>query len=201
MKKYLHNYLLTLSRSGVGLDFDSVQCRYGKFTIYCLIGPEKNIVQVCFTPEKQGRVQKQLKNLNRAVTFRKQPQKKFPFDKMFADYFFGRLTKFPSATESPLIAAGTDFQKSVWRHIGAIPYGHCITYQKLAELAGSPKGSRAAAQACGANPVSVIIPCHRVVAANGLGGFAGGVVTKIALLALENVGTIEQIRRTEKLHH
>jgi len=198
MKKYVHNYLLKLSRSGVGLDFDSVSCRYGKFTIYCLIGPEENIVQVSFTPEKHERAQKQLTSLNREVSIRSQPQQTFLFDTMFADYFSGRLTRFPISTESPFIAAGTDFQKSVWRHIGAIPYGRCITYQKLAELAGSPKGSRAAAQACGANPMSVIIPCHRVVAVNGLGGFAGGIAVKKALLALEHAGAIQQTRRKEK---
>ena len=188
MKKYVLYYLLNLSSSGVDLDFDSFICRYGKFTIYCLIGPEENIVQVSFTPEKHDRVKKLFKSLNSGVYIKKQPQKKFPFDKMFADYFFGRLTRFSISAESSLIAAGTNFQKNVWRHIGAIPYGRCITYQKLAELVGSPKGSRAAAQACGANPVSVIIPCHRVVAVNGLGGFAAGAAIKKALLALEHDG-------------
>jgi O-6-methylguanine DNA methyltransferase len=55
----------------------------------------------------------------------------------------------------------------------------------LAELAGSPKGSRAAAMACGANPAALIVPCHRVVSVSGLGGFAGGVAIKKALLSLE----------------
>lgn len=188
MKNYLHTYLGNLSSSGVGLDFASVTCRYGKFTIYCIIGPEENIVHLSFTPEKHERAQMSLESLNSKVSIRKILQKKFHFDNTFADYFSCRLTTFPISNESPFIAAGTDFQKRIWRRIGEIPYGCSITYQQLAESAGSPKGSRAAGMACGANPVALIIPCHRVVAVNGLGGFAGGVAVKEALLALEQTG-------------
>lgn len=188
MKKYLHTYLRNLSSSGVGLDFASVTCRYGEFTIYCIIGPEENIVQLTFAPEKHEQAQEQLKSLNRKVFIRKVLQKKLHFNNIFADYFSGRLTRLPISNESPLVAAGTDFQKRVWRHIGEIAYGSSVTYQQLAESAGSPKGSRATGMACGANPMALIIPCHRVVAADGLGGFAGGVAIKKALLALENTG-------------
>ena len=83
--------------------------------------------------------------------------------------------------------------------MGAIPYGTTITYRELAELAGSPKGSRAAGMACGANPLAVIIPCHRVVAANGLGGFAGGLAIKKALLDLEHNHALGAKRRSEKI--
>lgn len=148
-------------------------------------------MQITFAPEKHQQLQKDLKSLNRNVFIGKQQQKRFPYNSMFADYFAGRLTKFPVEPVSPLIAAGTDFQKSVWQHIGKIPYGGCITYKTLAELAGSPGGARAAGMACGANPLALIIPCHRVVAVNGLGGFAGGVSIKEALLTLE--GTVSNI--------
>ena len=185
MKKYLHNYLLKLSCSGAGLDFSSVTCRYGKFTIYCIMGPEENIIQLTFAPGKHERVQELLKILNRRVSLSKLQQKNFRYNTMFADYFSGRITKFSCSRELPLVAGGTKFQKNVWRHIAAIPYGSIITYKKLAELAGSPKGSRAAAMACGANPAALIVPCHRVVSVSGLGGFAGGVAIKKALLSLE----------------
>jgi len=188
MKNSLHNYLLKLSKSGIGLDFSSFTCRYGKFTIYCLIGPEENILQLTFAPAKQERLLKRLKSLSSSVHIRKLPQKEFKLNTMFAGYFSGRLTRFPVTIDSPLIAAGTEFQKNIWRHIAAIPYGMSITYQRLAELAGSPGGARAAGMACGANPISLIIPCHRVVAVNGLGGFAGGVAMKKALLDLERTG-------------
>ena len=192
MRNHLQNYLLQLSDSGVDLDFVSFTCRYGKFTMYCLIGPEENVIQVTFAPEKNEWLQKELGCLNSNVHIRKQLQKKFHYNDMFADYFAGRLNRFPIGPDSPLISAGTDFQRSVWRHIGAIPYAGCITYQRLAELAGSPKGSRAAGTACGANPLALIIPCHRVVAVNGPGGFAGGVAIKKALLALEHTSHLEQ---------
>ena len=138
--------------------------------------------------EKHELVQKQFIRLNRKVHIKKLLQKNFRFDTMFADYFSGRLTTFQIPTDSPLVSAGTEFQKSDWRQIEAIPYGSCITYKELAVLAGSPKSSRAVGMARGANPVAVIIPCHRVVAVNGLGGFAGGVAIKKALLALEHTG-------------
>jgi len=186
VKNYLAPYLRKLSRAGSGLDFASATCRYGKFTIYCIIGPEENIVQLSFAPEKHQHSQQLLQSLHHKVSIRTLLQKEFYFDPIFADYFSGRLRKFQLTNESPLVAAGTAFQKNIWHHIGEIPYGSCITYQKLAELAGSPRGPRAAAKACGANPLALIIPCHRVVAVNGPGGFAGGVAVKKALLSLEH---------------
>lgn len=188
MQNHLLHYVQKLSRSETVPDFAAVTCRYGKFTMYCLIGPEENIVQVTFASEKHERLQKQLKVLNSNVHIKKLLQQHFPLNDMFADYFCGRLSRFPVSLNSPLIAAGTDFQKKVWRHIAAIPYGSYVTYQRLAQLAGSPGGARAVGLACGANPVAVIIPCHRVVAVGGPGGFAGGVAIKEALLALEQTG-------------
>jgi O-6-methylguanine DNA methyltransferase len=100
------------------------------------------------------------------------------------------------SSESPLVAAGTNFQKRVWHHIRAIPYGSDITYQGLAKLAGSPKGSRAVGMACGANQIALMIPCHRVVAVNGLGGFAGGVNIKKDLLAHEQSAKNSRMNRS-----
>jgi methylated-DNA-[protein]-cysteine S-methyltransferase len=70
---------------------------------------------------------------------------------MFEDYFTAKHSMFSLSSESPLVAEGTNFQKRVWHHIRAVPYGSDITYHRLAELAGSPKGSRAVGMACGAN--------------------------------------------------
>lgn len=72
----------------------------------------------------------------------------------------------------PLKLKGTPFQQKVWDAIASIPSGKTITYTELAEKVGS--GARAVANACGANPIPVVIPCHRVVARNGLGGFMQG---------------------------
>ncbi|SLN62623.1 Methylated-DNA--protein-cysteine methyltransferase [Pseudoruegeria aquimaris] len=98
-----------------------------------------------------------------------------------AAYFDGRLTRF----DLPLRVEGSDFQKAVCAQMSAIPYGETRTYGDLARALGQP--AQAVGGACGANPIPILIPCHRVVGANGLTGFsgAGGVETKAALLRLE----------------
>lgn len=85
---------------------------------------------------------------------------------------------------------GTPFQVSVWREMLRIPAGSTRSYAEVARNIGKPKAFRAVAQACGANPVPVIVPCHRVVASGGaLGGYTGGLDRKLALLASEGVST------------
>ena len=83
---------------------------------------------------------------------------------------------------------GTPFQRRVWKAIASIPWGETRSYAWLARKAGSPRAYRAAAQACGANPLPRIIPCHRVIASDGtLGGFSGGLSLKRKLLMLEGI--------------
>ena len=86
---------------------------------------------------------------------------------------------------SPFISSGTDFQKQVWAGIAKIPYGQTVTYGELAGSIGKPGSARTVGSACGANPLALIIPCHRVVGTQGLGGFAGGIAVKKKLLGLE----------------
>lgn len=88
----------------------------------------------------------------------------------------------------PLDLGGSDFQRRVWRAIARIPRGEVISYAELARRAGNPRAVRAAAQACGANPVPLLVPCHRVVRSDGsLGGFGGGLPMKRRLLSSEGV--------------
>lgn len=101
-----------------------------------------------------------------------------------ADYFSGNETKF----DLPLDLQGTDFQQTVWEALRDIPYGATISYQELAEHIGNPTAVRAVATAVGMNPVSIIIPCHRVIGSDGsLTGFAGGLPAKEWLLEKEGV--------------
>jgi len=186
MKNYLKIYLQKLSKAGLDLNFVSAAYSYGKFTIYCLIGSEENIIHLTFAPKKHELAQKQLTRLDNSIVFKTLRQEDFRYNTVFNDYFTGNLSRFPIKIDSPFIDAGTPFQQSVWHHISAIPYGSCITYRSLAESAGSHKAARAVGMACGTNPLSLIIPCHRVIAQNGLGGFAGGVGIKKSLLALED---------------
>lgn len=98
------------------------------------------------------------------------------------EYFAGKRTGF----DLPLAPQGTAFQRSVWRQLQEIPYGETISYGELARRVGNPKASRAVGSANGANPLPIVIPCHRVIAGDGtLGGFGGGLPTKQTLLALE----------------
>jgi AraC family transcriptional regulator of adaptative response/methylated-DNA-[protein]-cysteine methyltransferase len=88
----------------------------------------------------------------------------------------------------PLELHGTPFQVKVWKDMLTIPAGTTRSYADVARRIGRPKAFRAVAQACGANPVPVVVPCHRVVASGGrLGGYTGGIEKKVALLAKEGV--------------
>lgn len=89
------------------------------------------------------------------------------------------------ALDGQLDAGGTAFQRAVWDALRAIPRGATRTYAELARALGRPGATRAVGGAAGANPLPVIVPCHRLVSADGLGGFSGGVAIKRALLALE----------------
>ena len=99
------------------------------------------------------------------------------------EYFARRRRRF----ELPLALSGTEFQRQVWLTLAEIPYGETISYAELARWVGRPQAFRAVGQANGANPIPVIVPCHRVIAADGsIGGYGGGLPTKRILLALES---------------
>ncbi len=102
--------------------------------------------------------------------------------KQLLEYFEGTRKVF----SLPLETQGTAFQKKVWAALSEIPYGETRSYKDIAERVGSPKGFRAVGGANHNNPISIIIPCHRVVAADGgLGGYGGGLEIKTLLLELE----------------
>ena len=100
-----------------------------------------------------------------------------------SEYFGGERERF----ETALAPEGTPFQRSVWKAICTVGFGRTITYSELARRAGCPGSARAAGAATGRNPISIIIPCHRIVGSNGsLTGYGGGLDRKRALLALES---------------
>ena len=99
-----------------------------------------------------------------------------------AAYFAGELTEF----ELPLSMDGTEFQRRVWAALQDIPYGETVSYGKLADEIGAPGASRAVGLANGRNPIGIIVPCHRVIGADGgLTGYGGGIERKRFLLDLE----------------
>ena len=97
-------------------------------------------------------------------------------------YFRGERHEF----DLPLAARGTAFQKKVWDALSEIPFGETMTYGEIAERIGQPSASRAVGLANGRNPISIVVPCHRVIGSNGrLVGFGGGLARKLTLLRLE----------------
>lgn len=97
-------------------------------------------------------------------------------------YATGRRTEF----DLPLDLAGTPFQVAVWSALREVPYGRTVTYGWLARQVGRPGSARAVGAAVGSNPIGIVVPCHRVIGANGsLTGFAGGLDNKMTLLAGE----------------
>ncbi|ADH86371.1 methylated-DNA--[protein]-cysteine S-methyltransferase [Desulfurivibrio alkaliphilus] len=108
-------------------------------------------------------------------------------------YLDGRTTDLVAPALSPFLLAGTPFQQRVWARLSLIPYGETCTYGEIGTALGNRHLARAVGAACGANPCPLLIPCHRVVAVNGPGGFSGGgLAIKKKLLALE--GTVAKER-------
>jgi len=103
-------------------------------------------------------------------------------EKQLTEYFAGERREF----ELPLDMRGTQFQKDVWDALVGIPFGETRSYGDLARQLGNPAASRAVGAANGKNPISIVVPCHRVIGSSGkLTGFAGGMDVKALLLAME----------------
>ncbi len=113
---------------------------------------------------------------------RRDPARLAPIVRQFAEYFDGRRTAF----DLSLCSHGTDFQRRVWHGLKAIGYARTESYGELARRIGRPRAVRAVGTANGANPLSIVVPCHRVIGADGsLTGYGGGLEAKRWLLAHE----------------
>jgi methylated-DNA-[protein]-cysteine S-methyltransferase len=105
-------------------------------------------------------------------------------ERQLGEYFAGKRTTFSVALDM----RGTRFQRDVWESLLAIPFGETRSYGQLAKQLGNPRATRAVGAANGRNPISIIVPCHRVIGSSGkLTGFAGGLEAKAHLLNLESV--------------
>ena len=103
----------------------------------------------------------------------------------FLTYISINFSKKRTTFDLPLKLKGTEFQQQVWTLMSQIPYGTTLSYQELSKKVGHPKASRAIGNVCHQNKILIIIPCHRIVAKNSLGGFGCGLSMKIKLLKLE----------------
>lgn len=111
------------------------------------------------------------------------PLKAGRYVSMLKDFLTGENVRWDDST---FVLSGTELQSEVWQQLIQIPYGETISYMELARRADRPNAVRAIGSACGANPIPLIIPCHRVIASDGsLGGFAWGLPYKERLLAME----------------
>ncbi|MFV0479098.1 MAG: methylated-DNA--[protein]-cysteine S-methyltransferase [Anaerorhabdus sp.] len=138
------------------------------FGLYLITEENQQIVEICHSSYKEMGSDKSLVLLLA--------------ERELMEYFNGKRKKF----SLPISFQGTSFQKKVWNELMKIPYGEVRSYKEIATLIGHPKAYRAVGSACNKNPIGVVVPCHRVVAANKkLGGFAYGADEKINLLKLE----------------
>lgn len=151
----------------------SMKSPVGRLT---LIASSKGLCAVLWENEKLNRVNIPLgrKNLNN------------PFIKMaceqLTEYFEGKRKNFTVSLD----VIGTDFQKNVWKNLQKVPYAKTVSYKDIALKIKKPTASRAVGMANGKNPLSIIVPCHRIIASSGkLTGYAGGLKNKKILLDLE----------------
>lgn len=143
----------------------------------------KGLVKLAFPEEEAGSVLDRLAARISPRIVEAPPTALDPLRHELEEYFNGRRNSFETALDWSLIGP---FAARVLRATAAIPYGDCSTYSEIAARAGSPRGSRAAGNALGSNPIPIIIPCHRVLRSGGaLGGYGGGLDRKRHLLALE----------------
>jgi methylated-DNA-[protein]-cysteine S-methyltransferase len=145
-----------------------------------LVASDNGLVAVLWQNEKLNRVR-----LNELVENTMHPIL-LDSERELGEYFAGKRKTF----SVPLDMRGTPFQKNVWHAALAIPFGETRSYGQLAKQLGNPQAMRAVGAANGRNPISIIVPCHRVIGSSGkLTGFAGGLETKAHLLNLEKSGT------------
>lgn len=141
-----------------------------------LVASSHALLAILWGHEKPNRIKldTMIKNENQVISATK---------KTLIEYFKGQRKTF----DIPLEPIGTDFQKEVWKVLKTIPYGTTLSYLEVARRIGNPLAVRAVGTAIGKNPISIIIPCHRVIGSNGkLTGFAGGLENKKILLELES---------------
>jgi methylated-DNA-[protein]-cysteine S-methyltransferase len=142
-----------------------------------LVGSDRGLAAVLWEDDDPSRVRLGdiQEDANYPVLLRAQQQ--------LEEYFAGKRHKFTVKLDP----AGTEFQNKVWNALRTIPFGETRSYGQIAKQIGSQKAVRAVGAANGANPLSIVVPCHRVIGANGkLTGFAGGLKVKARLLALES---------------
>ena len=167
-------------------------CQRNQLPLHFIADSKQRIIHLTFSRERHDTAIEQLQSALPASVFLQNKMYQRNISEIIAAYMQGRLQKLPFPICSPFFERGTVFQKSVWRLLYRIPYGITKTYGELAAELGNSKSARAVGQACHLNPLALIIPCHRVVGASKLGGYAGGAWIKERLIALEKGGKFDK---------
>ena len=151
---------------------------------YPLIVSDQGLVYVGGDQENLEDLQDWVNTYRREAILEKYDEKTSCYQKQLSEYFIGERKVF----KLPLDQKGTSFQLKVWSALRTIPYGKTVTYSDIAKQINKPKAVRAVGTAIGKNPISIIVPCHRVIGKNGkLTGYGNGLPMKKRLLALEGV--------------
>jgi methylated-DNA-[protein]-cysteine S-methyltransferase len=162
----------------MSLAYKIVESPIGKLK---LVASDKGLVAILWENDRPSRVR-----LGEVVEDVRHPVL-VEVERQLGEYFAGRRREFSVALDM----RGTRFQRDVWEALLAIPFGETRSYGQLARQLGNPRATRAVGAANGRNPVSIIVPCHRVIGSSGkLTGFAGGLDVKARLLNLEDAGKL-----------
>ena len=162
------------------ITFTTSKCPLGQLLVACT---EKGLCMVSVDHSDEA-LQRRLASYFPMATAKRDDRRMIPLRRAVEARISGRNLD----EELPLDLHGTPFQVCVWKEMLRIPAGATRSYAEVARSIGRPTAFRAVAQACGANPVPIVVPCHRVVASGGkLGGYTGGIDRKVALLASEGV--------------
>ncbi len=155
---------------------------------YYLAASEQGLLRIGLVKESFGAVQQWIQRHVPEARLVEDSSRMAPYTRQLLEYFRGHRRQF----DVPLDLRGTPFQMMVWQELKRIPFGETASYQDIAQSIGRPHAVRAVGAANGANPIPIVIPCHRVIGKNGhLTGYHGGMDIKIALLQLEGL-VIEQ---------
>ncbi len=163
-----------------------IQWSYKKSSIgYCLIAwVEEGVCSLSLHPLKSHKAEALADLKNRFAGMQLTENNDIPFWVDVEKFLKGK----GSSKTIPLVLKGTDFQRNVWRALNKVPASKTTSYKDLAEAVGSPKAYRAVGSAVGANPIGVLIPCHRVLRSDkGIGGFRWGLDAKRKLLQMEGI--------------
>ncbi len=167
--------------AGKNLFFDDFPSPVGRIR---LVGTTKELVAILWEGEGYDRVKLSVAIQNEHVPILLETKRQLE------EYFNKKRIVF----DIPVYFSGSKFQEKIWRTLMTIPFGETKTYGQLAEMIGDKKATRAVGGALNKNPISIIIPCHRITGASGkLGGFAGGSRNKMTLLELEEKDSIPDL--------